>query len=360
METLALHAHHARLSARFGSLLGKEVVLHYGPKGEALPVFEEETALREAVGLVDLSFRDVVRVSGPDRLTFLHGMLTQDVKGLPESAVAYAALLTARGAMVADVRLVRREEDVLLLLEPGLAAPVLSHLQRFLISEEAEVTDVSHDFGQLALQGPRAWTLAQRLFGLPGHAPPKAFALLGGLEGHAVRVLPSGLLLDGVDLLVSKEGLEAVFTALLDTGDAEGLRPVGFSALEVLRVEHGVPRYGLDMDERTIPLEANLERALHYQKGCYVGQEVIARATFRGHMNKRLVGLLLGTAQPEPRTELFHGDKKVGFVTSVVHSARLGQTVGLGYVHRDVLAPGTPLRLAGDTGVATVHALPFA
>ncbi len=359
METLALHAHHARLGARFGSVAGRQVVLGYGPSGTGGSPAGEEAALRSAVGLLDLSARQVVSVTGPDRLSFLHGMVTNDVKGLSATGVLYAALLTPKGAMVADARLVRREEDVLLLLEPGLAEPVLAHLQRFLISEDAALADASRDFGHLSLVGPRAWTLVRRLFGLPGDAPPTRHALLGGLESHAVLVLPSGLLLQGVDVLVSSAALEAVFTALLDSGSEEGLRPVGFEALEVLRVERGVPRFGADMDERTIPLEANLERALHYQKGCYVGQEVIARATFRGHMNRRLVGLLLGQAHPAPRTELFHGDKKVGFVTSVVHSERLGQQVALGYVHRDLLEPGTALRLAGDAGGATVEALPF-
>jgi folate-binding protein YgfZ len=358
METLALHAHHARLGATFGSVAGREVVLHYGPL-VAGPV-EEAAAMREGVGLVDVSAREVLSVSGPDRLSFLQGMVTNDVKGMSASSVLYAALLTAKGAMVADVRLVLREEDVLLLVEPGLAAPVLAHLQRFLISEEAEVHTVSADFGQLSLVGPHGWALAKRVFGLPGETAPTAHALLGGLEHHAAQVLPSGLLLPGVDVLVSKESLEPIFTALFDEGSDEGMRPAGFEALEVLRVERGVPRYGADMDERTIPLEANLERALHYQKGCYIGQEVIARATFRGHMNKRLVGLLLGEAQPAPRTELFLGEKKVGFLTTVVHSARLGQQVALGYVHRDALTPGTTLRLAGDSGTATVQALPFA
>jgi folate-binding protein YgfZ len=365
METLALHTHHARLGARFGSVASREVVLRYGPKGAPSGAADEarsdgeQGAMRDALALVDLSARQVLSVTGPDRLSFLHGMVTQDVKGMAEWDVGYAALLTAKGAMVADVRLVRREEDVLLLLEPGLADPVLAHLQRFLISEDAEVQDVSASFGQLSLVGPHAWALAQRLFGLPGDSPPVSHVLRGGIESHAVLVLPSALLLQGVDLLVSTEGLEAVFTALLDTGSEDGLRPAGWEALEVLRVERGVPRYGVDMDERTIPMEANLERALHYQKGCYIGQEVIARATFRGHMNRRLVGLLLGEAHPAPRTELFLGDKKVGFVTSVVHSVRLGQQLALGYVHRDVQEPGTALRLAGDAGSATVHTLPF-
>ena len=359
METLALHAHHARLKAHFAEVAGRQVVLAYGPGGTNGPSEGEQAAMRNGAALVDLSARQVVRVSGPDRLTFLHGMVTNDVKGMADFDVRYAALLTAKGAMVADVRLLKREEDVLLLLEPGFPLAVLAHLQRYLISEEAELEDASAEFCQLSLVGPRAWALAQRLFGLPGDAPPTTHALHAGLESHAVLLLPSALLLPGVDLLVPTEGLEAVFTALLDTQGEEGLRPAGWEALEVLRVERGIPRYGVDMDERTIPLEANLERALHYQKGCYIGQEVIARATFRGHMNKRLVGLLLGEAEPAPRTELFFGERKVGFVTSVVHSERLGQHLALAYVHRDALEPGTALRLAGDAGAATVQTLPF-
>jgi folate-binding protein YgfZ len=358
LETLALHAHHARLGARFGSVAGREVVLGYGPAGQATARAEQE-ALQKAAGLVDVSARQVLRVRGPDRVSFLHGMVTNDVKGMADFDVRYAALLTAKGAMVADVRLLKREEDVLLLVEPGLAPVVLAHLQRFLISEDADLDEASTGFGQLSVTGPRAQSLLQRLFGLPGEALPEAHAVHAGLEGHGVLVLPSSLLLPGAELLVPKEGLEAVFTALLDTLSEDGLAPVGWEALEVVRVEQGVPRYGADMDERTIPLEANLQRALHYQKGCYIGQEVIARATFRGHMNKRLVGLLLGPAEPAPRTDLYQGERKVGFLTSVVHSERLGQHLGLGYVHRDAVAPGTALQLPEGAGPATVQTLPF-
>jgi len=358
METLALHAHHARLKAHFGSVAGREVVLAYRAQNGGCPV-EEEAAMRQAAAVVDVSARQLVCVRGEDRLSFLQGMLTQDVQATPLWGVQYAALLTAKGGMVADVQLLRREEDVLLLLEPGLAPVVLAHLQKYLISEEAELEDCSAQYGQLSLVGPKAWGLAQKLFGLPGQAPPQGQALLGGLEGQAVWVLPSALLLSGVDLLVPADSLEAVFTALLDVGSEEGLRPAGLLALEVLRVERGVPRYGTDLDERTLPLEANLQRALHYKKGCYLGQEVIARATFRGHVNRQLVGLLLGAAHPAPRTELYWGERKVGFLTSVVASRRLGQQVALGYVHRDALEANAPLQLAGGAGPATIQPLPF-
>jgi folate-binding protein YgfZ len=146
-----------------------------------------------------------------------------------------------------------------------------------------------------------------------------------------------------------------VFDRLLEAG----ARPVGFAALEVMRVERGTPRFGLDMDERTIPLEANLQRAIHYQKGCYIGQEVIARATFRGHVNRHLVGLRFGAGStPAPRTELFTGDRRVGWVTSVVQSPRLG-LIGLGYAHRDAARPGTELALAAGAGSARIEVLPF-
>jgi folate-binding protein YgfZ len=138
------------------------------------------------------------------------------------------------------------------------------------------------------------------------------------------------------------------------------MKPLGFEALEQLRVEAGVPRYGQDMVDTTIPLEANLASAISYNKGCYIGQEVIARATFRGHMNRKLAGLLLGDADAAPGTELKVGDRKVGWITSVVRSPLKGQRVALGYVHRDFLEPGTQLTLGAGPASATVSALPFA
>jgi aminomethyltransferase len=146
---------------------------------------------------------------------------------------------------------------------------------------------------------------------------------------------------------------------LVQAGGAHGLRPLGFQALELLRVEAGVPRYGQDMVDTTIPLEANLTHAISYNKGCYIGQEVIARATFRGHMNRKLAGLLLGDVEAAPGTELRKGEKKVGWITSVVRSPAQGQRVALGYVHRDHLEPGTELTLAEGSTVK-VAPLPFA
>ena len=345
MVPLPLHDRHASLGATFGELKGREVV-------ERIPGRDEDRALRTGAGLFDASVREVVRLTGPDRVSFLQGMVTQDVEGLAIGSVADAALLTPKGAMVADARVVRRADDFLLLSEPGYGPMVLGTLEKYLISENAELADATARFGQLSVVGPEAEALAARVLGLG--APAGAAARPFEASGSIGWALPQGLLLPGVDLLLPVEALPTVFERLLEGGAT----PVGFAALEVLRVERGTPRFGADMDEKTIPLEANLQRAIHYQKGCYIGQEVIARATFRGHVNRHLVGLRFAGPVPAPRTELFTGERRVGWVTSVVDSPRLGP-IGLGYAHRDVAQPGTELAVAGGTVKATIAPLPF-
>lgn len=283
--------------------------------------------------LVDLSTREAVRLTGTDRVSFLQGMVTNDVEQLAVGASCPVAMLTAKGAMVGDGRVVKLTDELLVDTGPGRGAAVRDFLNKYLISEEAEVADAP-DVAMVGLVGPAAGEVAQGLE-----------------EGVVVARLP-GLLGVGVDVLVRREALAQVRAAL------GGLPTLSPATYEVLRVEAGVPLFGVDMTEATIPLEANLEKAIHYQKGCYIGQEVIARATYRGQMNKRLVGLLLADAAPAPGTELRLGDKRVGRLTSVVTSQRAGQNVALGYVHRDHLTPGTTLDVASG-GRAQVQPLPF-
>jgi folate-binding protein YgfZ len=352
MRVLTIRSLHADLGATFGERSGEELVLRYAdPEAEA-------SAARENVALADLSYRGVLRVTGPDRSTFLHGMCTQDINGMPEGSWAYAALLTAKGAMVADARVLRRPDELLIDLDAGLSPKVLGFLNSYLISEDAEATDVTGEYARLALHGPRT---AQVLAAL-GLAPPEGSRVLDAqLNGERVLVLEPALAVtpSSVELWVPPSALAGLWEAVRKAGAPLGLSPLGEEALELLRVEAGLPRYGQELVDTTIPLEANLQRALHYNKGCYIGQEVIARATFRGHMNRKLVGLYLGEAAPAAKTELFAGERKVGFLTSVVRSKRAGQTLALGYVHRDFLAAGTELSLASAAGKATVAALPF-
>ncbi|MDY7227229.1 aminomethyltransferase family protein [Hyalangium rubrum] len=354
MEPLSLHFLHEQAGAHFLEVGGREVAADYGDS-EA-----EYRAARASVALHDASYRETLRITGEDRSSFLHGMVTQEVKALPTGAAAYAAMITAKGAMVADARILKREADLLLDVEPGTLAKVKDFLEKYLISEDAELQDVTGEWALLRLLGPRT---AEVL----GAALGAAFEPLAANASREATLAGAGVLLvgqpafekHGVDVLVPRGALEAVWKALVQAGGVHGLKPLGFGALELLRVEAGVPRYGQDMVDTTIPLEANLTQAISYNKGCYIGQEVIARATFRGHMNRKLTGLLLGEVKAAPGTELRKGEKKVGWLTSVVRSPATGQQVALGYVHRDHLEPGTELTLAEGPTVK-VAALPFA
>lgn len=282
--------------------------------------------------MFDASARQQLRVTGEERSSFLHGMVTNDVEGLPVGGSCYAAMLTPRGAMVADLRVLKREGDLVLDTGAGRGATVKDFLNKYLVSEDAELHDAP-ELAVLAVVGPRAEEVVARW---------PADAVLGRLVS----------LLGGVDVLVPRERAGELLALVAD------VPRLSRETLDVLRVEAGVPEFGVDMTESTIPLEANLHRAIHLQKGCYIGQEVIARATYRGQMNKKLMGLLLGEATPAAGTELRHGDRKVGWLTTVVKSEAKGQMVALGYVHRDFLAPGTQLQLASG-GQAVVTPLPM-
>ncbi len=282
-------------------------------------------AATTAAALFDASSREQLRVTGPDAVSFLQGMVTNDVGSLAPGASCYAALLTAKGGMVGDVRVLRREADLVVDTGPGRAATVEAFLQKYLISEDAQV-HFAPELCVLSFIGPRARETAARVTVSEGELRP---------------------FLDGVDVLVPREKLPLVLEQLSDVPRVDA------GTRDVLRVEAGVPEFGKDMTEVTIPLEANLDHALHYQKGCYIGQEVIARATYRGQMNKKLRRVLLGEAAPEAKTELRVGPRKVGWLTSVVSSVKHAQHLGLAYVHRDFLTPGTTLELASG-GTATL------
>lgn len=348
MLSLSLHLQHERRGARFDVRDEVEVLRSFGA-----PEAEYE-ALRTAAGLVDLSARDVIRLVGEDRVSFLHGMVTQNVRDLPVGQTTYAAMVTAKGAMVADARIWKLEHELLVEVEPGLAPKVKEFLEKYLISEDAEVTVVTPEWAALGLWGPRSGQLFGGTFGAESPAPDRVVAVTH--EGRTLFAVGDPLVAgEGVTLMVPRASLEAVYEKLV----GGGATPVGEDAVEMVRVEAGVPRYGRDMDDATIPLEAELQRAISYNKGCYIGQEVIARATFRGHMNRKLSGLVLSGEPVPPKTELRFGDRKIGWVTTALRVPGRPQTIALGYVHRNHLEPGTELQLGGEAGTATVVALPF-
>jgi len=323
---------------------------------------QEYQAVRTKAGLIDLSFRVQVRMTGEDRVSFLHGMLSNDIKGLRTGEGCAATFLTEQGRIVADLRVYALDNCFLLDLDARIKEKTLETLSRFLVADDVELEDLSGTQITLALQGP----LATEVLAAAGVqlSLTKAFqhaeATLADTSMRILRVSDTGE--DGYELFVSCERIEAVWQALLEAGKPVGLCPVGLTALNTLRVEAGIPWYGVDMDEGRIVLEVGLEEAVSFTKGCYIGQEVVERATARGHVNRKLSGLLVqGNTPPARGDKLFHDSQEVGWVTSVAVSPRLGRPIALGYVRREYQGQGTQLRIDrhGTPVIAEVTALPF-
>ena len=466
MARLTLHEFHHGLNASFADLNGVEVVSHYGDP------LAEHTALRNTAVVLDLSFRGRLCVTGSDRLRFLNGQVTNDVKSLSPGEGCYAALVTAKGKMQSDLNIYCLTDELLLDFEPGLGQAVAQLLEKYIIADDVQVVDAAPHYGLLSVQGPKAeavvcalglfgglFSLAPReeistqpkptpnpsggaerapatltasssppgrgqgwveaeticaklskplqfvkttdatlgeiylmnhprvrwahlvasparsdLLPLPAtqergegrgegqlhHSPssPQPSPPSAGGAGESTRVA-------GFDLFVPTNSLGAVADKLIAAVKAAGGRACGWQALETARIEAGIPRFGADMDETNIPLEAGLDnRAISFTKGCYIGQEVIARIRTYGQVAKALRGLRLANdleTLPAKGDKLFHAGKEVGYITSAVASPTFKANIALGYVRREHNQIGTELtlRLADGESHVKIVALPF-
>ena len=329
-------------------------------------------ALRQGAGLLNRSSqKGRLRLTGVDRRAYLQGLLTNDVAALVAGAGCYAAYLTPQGRMIADMHVFELGDALLVHLEADVAEPVRARLQQFIFAEDVQVEAITASHAQIGVFGPRAAAVVAAAFSA-GHTlaePAPSEATLAGMPLFAnrrwdfqgtpafvLRVDDPGV--DGFDIVLPVDKQEALLAVL--SGSAA--IPVPPAAEEACRVEAGRPRFHMDMDEDTIPLEAGIEdRAISQTKGCYVGQEIIIRVLHRGHgrVARKLTGLMLeGSAAPPQRgAKIAAGDREVGFVTSAARSIALERPIALGYVHRDFLQPGTTVGIDGS--LATITSLPF-
>ena len=319
-------------------------------------------AAREGAALLPRS-RGLILVSGRDRASYLQGLLTNDISALTAGGGCYAAYLTAQGRMISDLHAYELGDVLLLTLPAATKDLVLAKLDQFIFSEDVQLGDVTETYASMDVLGPDAARVVAGVTGLPAdelRALPehgnRRHDVLG--QPHIIlRVDDAGV--GGFAVVGPRETGEPLQTALV----AAGAVRLDAESAEALRVEGGVPLFGPDMDEETIPLEAGIEsRAISFTKGCYVGQEIIIRVLHRGHgrVARKLVGLQFaaGTAVPAAGTTLQAADKDAGAVTSGAWSPTLGHPVALAYVKRDLAEPGT--NLTTSTGEAvTVVALPF-
>jgi aminomethyltransferase len=342
--------------------LGAEFVSRRGcllPERFSDPV-EECRAVRASAGVIDRSDRAYLTASGPDAVRFLHGMVTNEVKELEPGQARYATQLTVQGHMLADLYLLAMPDHLLLETEWALKDRLRETLEKYIIADQVELADRSDQLAALSVEGPQAGALlkAAGALALPGKELNHTWVKLAETPVLVVRLSETGE--EGYRLIFIVEYAQNLWDALTAQQPAVGWKPVGHAALNILRTEAGLPRYGVDMDERTLPPEAGLEaRAISYTKGCYIGQETIERIRSRGHVNRRLVGLhLSGESVPAAGAKLTREDKEVGWVTTVVDSPTLGRRIALGYVRREHLAPGTELGVEGGAR-AEVVSLPF-
>ncbi len=338
-------------AARRGELYGTDVVRSYGDAAA------EYHALRDGAGVVLREDRVVLRVHGRDPVKMVHGLVTNDLLSLGPGQAAYAVLLTPKGRMLGEMRVLRRDADLLMDVDAAALDGVLLHLKKFVPPLFARFERA--DCAVVGVYGPRAYDVLRSVCGAPEAALAVDEAVAGTFGGDVAHVIGSGWTGSaGADVIVPAERADALRTALLE----QGARPCGHAALDVLRIEAGVSRWGAELDETTIPLEAGLgERAISTTKGCYTGQEVIIRILHRGHVNWHLRGMLLGDVPLPARGATLTrpaGDRAVARITSACVSPRFDQTIALGYVRREV-EPPAELVLTETQTHAQVVTLPF-
>jgi folate-binding protein YgfZ len=354
MTPLKLHDQHLSRGACFFSMNGAEMVSHYGN-----PAVEYDS-LRSSAGLFDLSGRGRLGVTGADRQRYLNGQVTNNIKDLRPGEGCYAVVVNAKGRIQGDMNIFCLADELLLDCEPGFGLSIAQRLERFMVADEVQVTDISEAYGLLSVQGPRSRDVFARAY--PGQPVPTrdwGSQVWLGENGEvcAVNLARSGL--PGMEVFVPQAELGPTWKRLAGIVTELGGRPCGWECLEWARIEAGIPRYGQDMDERNLASEAGIEtRAISYTKGCYIGQEIISRIRNVGKVTRSLRGLEFDDKEsPLPRRGdlLTRGGREVGYVTSAIHSPGLGRSVGLGYVRREIVEPGDTLEVPTGAGSRTAR-----
>lgn len=350
MIDLALHELHQSLGGRLTEIGGLTAVAAYGD------VPGELAALQQTAGVLDLSFRGRLCLTGGDRQRFLNGQVTNDVKALQPGQGCYAVITNHKGKIQGDLNIHALANELLLDFEPGQVEAVTQRLDQFIIADDVQVVNVAPHYGLLSVQGPQAArALAEAGLGIqPPAAEFQSVMVNHPSLGEICAASVARLGVAGFDLFVPVNSLGAVFEKLLAAAAKAGGRACGWQALEIARIEAGIPRFGVDMDDTNLAPEAvGGPRAISYAKGCYTGQEVIARIRTYGQVSKALRKLRLPddlAPLPAKGDKLLKDGKEVGYLTSVAHSPVAKANVALGYVRRECNRPGTEL-LCGQAKV---------
>lgn len=365
MSELKLKDRHLALRGTVGTFLGAEAILEYEDGWES-----EYGAVRVAIGVAERTDLDIIRLWGKDPVRMLNGLVTNDILDAGPDRAVYASMLTPKGRTITDLRAIVRpgagaaSPDVLLVLPHAALDAVTGHLRKYLPPHFAR-WEVRTDLTILGLYGRKAAKITGTLLGTAPD-PTEDAVTDGHYRERPVLALATHFAggEDGFDVLVEDDVAPTAWSESVDQALALSGRPLGMNALEVLRVEAGRARFGIDMTEDTIPAEAflstgQMERAVSFTKGCYTGQEVVVRIAHRGHVNRHLRGLVLSDGtEVESGAPVMRPDdgKEVGRVTSTVASPLARAPIALAYLRREI-KPGALVSVNGCEG--RVVDLPF-
>jgi folate-binding protein YgfZ len=313
-------------------------------------LIEYYQAARHAAALAEKDWYGVLKFTGSERVSWLQGMVTNDVQKLSPGTGCYAAHLTPQGKIVAQMQILADEDTLWLSLERAALPKLAQAFDKLLIMEDVQIQDTSDDYDILSVIGPKAASVLESWLDEPlnlvGQYSHRNFE-----QGRVVVSDP------GYDVWVSRGQADKALRSLA----LSGATAIDHGTWDVLRTEAGIPIYGVDIDETTTMPEIG-EKGISYEKGCYVGQEVVAKVKYIGHVNRRFVGLTLSEADlPKVKSPIYKGEKEVGYVTTSLFSPGLNKPVALGFVSRSAYAPGTVVEIRSEEKKlpATIVDLPF-
>ena len=315
----------------------------------------EFRALLQASAVFDLSWQAKLVLSGEDRVRWLNGMVTNNIRDLGLNHGVYSFLLNAQGRNQGDLTAYNRGDYLLVTTDRAQAPAIAEIFERYIIMDDVEVADISDKLGAVGIAGPKAREVLSAA-GIdvsqlePGQVIDTVWRELGLSVARSVQPQMAGY-----EIWVAAENVDKVWDALVQAGAT----PAGSDALELYRIARGVPRYGVDLRERDLPQETGQQNALNFSKGCYIGQEIVERIRSRGNVHRVFAGFEVQGEPPQPGAKVRADDKDMGEITSAARIPFPGgeRTLALGYLRREVANAGATVDIAGQS--ATVATLPF-
>jgi folate-binding protein YgfZ len=355
-ESLLLDAH-KELGGQMETAFGWKMAARYRNP------LDEHRQVRGGVGLIDLCFHGAVRIGGKEGAQFLNGLVTNDVKGLADGKGIKAAFLTGHGKVKALCRVLRLGDEYLVINDPQTHDSVYKYVFPFSYAGDFKVADVSEEYRILSVQGPLAQQVMKEICFEPVPEMVELEWRSTLVAGHRVIVVRGTRTGEtGYDILAPAAGLRDIWDFVLIKGSFHSISPFGLDALNSLRIEAGIPVYGIDVDETNMMLETGLADAVSLTKGCYTGQEAVAMATYRGHVSKKLSGLAVaGGRVPSKGDRVSKEGKDIGYVTSALQSDTLGGIIALAYVKHGFFDVGNQVTVGTDEGTqpAVIVEVPF-